>query len=173
MSTASLFPPVSARATRRRRAKGFTLIELLIALAILAVLATAVLPVAQVTLQRQKEQELKLALREIRTAIDAYKRSYDEGHMLHDTNSTGYPPNLQVLVDGVEDVKNPKRAKMYFLRRVPRDPFAANPDTENADTWAKRCYASEAADPSEGDDVYDVMSKSATVGLNGIAYKKW
>jgi general secretion pathway protein G len=152
---------------------GFTLIELLIALAILAVLATAVLPVAQVTIQRQKEVELKLALREIRTAVDTYKRAYDEGHMVHEVNSTGYPPSLSVLVDGVEDVKNPKRAKMYFLRRIPRDPFATNPNTEDADTWAKRCYASEAGDPSEGDDVYDVMSKSATIGLNGIAYNKW
>jgi len=153
--------------------RGFTLIELLITLAILAVLATTVLPVAQVSVQRQKEQELRIALREIRSAIDAYKRAYDEGHMVQVVNSTGYPPTLAILVEGVEDVKNPRHAKMYFLRRVPRDPFATNPALENAETWAKRAYASDAASPSEGEDVYDVMSKSATVGLNGLAYNKW
>jgi len=88
-------------------------------------------------------------------------------------NATGYPPTLAVLVEGVEDVKNPRHVKMYFLRRVPRDPFAINPGTENADTWAKRAYSSEAASPSEGEDVYDVMSKSTTIGLNGVAYNKW
>lgn len=153
--------------------RGFTLIELLITLAILAVLATTVLPVAQVSVQRQKEQELRIALREIRNAIDAYKRAYDEGHMVQVVNSTGYPPSLTILVDGVEDVKNPRHAKMYFLRRVPRDPFAINPAQENADTWTKRAYASDAGSPSEGEDVYDVMSKSATLGLNGLAYNKW
>jgi general secretion pathway protein G len=153
--------------------RGFTLIELLLTLAILAVLATTVLPVAQVTVQRQKEQELRLALREIRNAIDAYKRAYDEGHMVQVVNATGYPPTLAILVEGVEDVKNPRHVKMYFLRRVPRDPFALNAGTENADTWARRAYSSEAASPSEGEDVYDVMSKSTTIGLNGVAYNKW
>lgn len=156
-----------------RRLGGFTLIELLITLAILAVLATTVLPVVQISVQRQKEQELRQALREIRSGIDAYKRAYDEGHMLQQANSTGYPPNLATLVDGVEDVKNPRRTKMYFLRRIPRDPFASNSALENADTWAKRAYATEASAPSEGDDIYDVMSKSPTIGLNGVAYTKW
>ena len=158
---------------RPQRARGFTLIELLITLAILAVLATAVLPVAELAMQRQKEQELRLALREIRAGIDAYKRAYDEGRMLRSVNATGYPPTLDILVDGVEDVKNPKRSKMYFLRRVPRDPLDTNPDTPAADTWAKRSYASEAAEPKEGEDVYDVMSKSTKTGLNGLAYSKW
>lgn len=155
------------------RRRGFTLIELLITLAILAVLATTVLPVVQISVQRQKEQELRQALREIRLALDAYKRAYDEGHMLQQSNSTGYPPSLATLVEGVEDVKNPRRIKMYFLRRIPRDPFASNSALENADTWAKRAYATEASSPAEGDDIYDVMSKSTTIGLNGVAYTKW
>jgi len=156
-----------------RRATGFTLIELLITLAILAVLATAVLPVAELTMQRQKEQELRLALREIRAAIDAYKRAYDEGRMQRSINTTGYPPNLDTLVEGVEDLKTPKRSKIYFLRRVPRDPFEPNPDLNPADTWAKRAYASEPNEPREGDDVYDIMSRSTKTGLNGLPYGKW
>jgi len=155
------------------RARGFTLIELLVTLAILAVLATSVLPVAELTIQRQKEQELRVALREIRTAIDAYKRAYDEGRMLRSVNVTGYPRNLDILVEGIEDVKDPRRSKMYFLRRVPRDPMEPNGSVSAADSWAKRAYASEASDPKEGDDVYDVMSRSAKTGLNGVAYAKW
>jgi len=155
------------------RSRGFTLIELLIALAILAVLATSVLPVAELTIQRHKEQELRASLREIRSAIDAYKRPFDEGRMLRTVNVTGYPASLQVLVDGVEDVKDPKRSKIYFLRRIPRDPMADDSITSPQDTWAKRAYASEAAEPKEGDDVYDVMSRSTKTGLNGQAYAQW
>lgn len=161
----------AARALQARR--GFTLVELLVTLAILAVLATAVLPVAELTIQRQKEQELRIALREIRGAIDAYKRAYDEGRLQRSINSTGYPPNLDVLVEGVEDLRTPKRTKIYFLRRVPRDPMEPNPDLNPADTWAKRAYASEPADPREGDDIYDIMSRSAQTGLNGQPYSKW
>lgn len=155
------------------RARGFTLIELLVTLAILAVLATAVLPVAEVAVQRQKEQDLRIALREIRGAIDAYKRAYDEGHMLRAINSTGYPKTLQVLVEGVEDAKDPRRAKMYFLRRIPRDPMAPDENIGAADTWLKRAYASEPDPPAEGDDVYDVVSRSTKTGLNGLPYGKW
>jgi general secretion pathway protein G len=155
------------------RARGFTLIELLITLAILAVLATTVLPVAELALQRQKEQELRLALREMRTAIDAYKRAYDEGHMVQAINTSGYPPTLEALVEGVEDAKDPKKSKMYFLRRVPQDPMDPDPPTNPGDAWTKRSYASEPAEPQPGDDVYDVMSKSTKVGLNGLPYNKW
>jgi general secretion pathway protein G len=152
---------------------GFTLIELLITLAILAVLATTVLPVAELAIQRHKEQELRLALREMRSAIDAYKRAYDEGHMIQSVNTTGYPKTLDTLVEGVEDAKDPKRSKMYFLRRVPPDPMDPNPSTVASDSWAKRSYASEANEPKEGDDVYDVMSKSTKTGLNGVPYNLW
>ena len=82
-------------------------------------------------------------------------------------------PQLDILVEGIEDVKDPRRSKMYFLRRVPRDPMEPNVSVSAADSWAKRAYASEASDPKEGDDVYDVMSRSAKTGLNGVAYAKW
>jgi general secretion pathway protein G len=155
------------------RARGFTLIELLITLAILAVLATTVLPVAELAMQRQKEQELRIALREVRGAIDAYKRAYDEGRMIRTLNSTGYPPSLQTLVEGVEDAKDPRRTRMFFLRRIPRDPMEPNQDLAAADTWLKRAYASDPDAPREGDDVYDVLSKSPKTGLNGLAYNQW
>lgn len=153
--------------------RGFTLIELLVTLAILALLGTLVVPVAQVTAQRRDEVELRRALREIRAGIDAYKKASDEGRVAKAAGSTGYPPRLEMLVEGVRDQKSPKQAEIYFMRRLPRDPFHADPDASNAETWGKRSYASEPDEPKEGDDVYDVYSTSERPGLNGIPYNKW
>lgn len=146
--------------------KGFTLIELLITVAILALLASVALPLAEVTVQRGKEQDLRQSLREIRDAIDAYKRASDEGAIDKALNKTGYPPSLAALVQGAADKRDPKGGKIYFLRRIPADPVSGEP-------WALRSYASPADAPQSGDDVFDVYSKSEHTGLNGVAYREW
>ncbi|GAB3468166.1 type II secretion system protein [Massilia terrae] len=154
-------------------ARGFTLIELLVTLAILALLGTLIAPVAQLTIQRRQEQELRAALHQIRAAIDNYKRASDEGRITRAAGATGYPAKLDLLVEGEADLRSPKQAKIFFLRRLPRDPFNLDPELTDAQTWGKRSYASEANDPKEGADVYDVYSVSGKVGLNGIPYSRW
>jgi general secretion pathway protein G len=155
------------------RARGFTLIELVATLAIMAVLATMVMPIVQVQVQRERERELRAALREIRHAIDAYKQAGDQGRIVREAGATGYPRTLEVLVEGVEDRRDPDRGKLRFLRRIPRNPMHEDASTPDAQTWAHRSYASEAEAPRPGDDIYDVYVPSAQLGLNGIAYRRW
>lgn len=154
-------------------AGGFTLIELMITLAVLAVLAGVVVPVAQTALQRSKEQELRVALREMRAAIDLYKKAGDEGRIAKSLSDSGYPRNLNILVEGEEDLRDPKHRKIYFLRRIPRDPMHPDAGVPAADTWDKRAYASPPENPQPGDDIYDVHSKSPGIGLDGVPYRKW
>ncbi len=146
--------------------KGFTLIELLITVAILGLLASVALPLAELTVQRSKEQELRHALRDIREAIDAYKRAADEGAIEKGADKSGYPPTLAVLAEGAVDKRDPRGARIYFLRRIPVDPVSG-------EAWGIRSYASPADAPQSGDDVFDVHSKSTQAGLNGVPYKEW
>ena len=147
--------------------KGFTLIELVIAVAIVAVLASAALPLNELVVQRAKEQDLRRALREIRTAIDAYKQATDDGRILKRVGESGYPKRLEELAEGVEDQKNTKKERIYFIRRVPRDPL-----TEDG-KWGLRSYSSPPDEPRDGEDVFDVYTRAAGKGINGRPYKDW
>jgi general secretion pathway protein G len=93
--------------------------------------------------------------------------------ILRNFDATGYPPSLQILVKGVENSKDPKKKKIYFLRQIPRDPFSGDPALRPEETWAKRSYASSFEEPAEGEDVYDVHSMSNSVGLNSLPYSEW
>ncbi len=154
-----------------KRSDGFTLIELLVVLAVLGILAVTVFPLAEITVQRERERELKRALWEIRDGIDAYKRASDRGAITPPANSSGYPPSLATLAKGVASAKAGGQT-VYFLRRVPRDPFADESLADEA-TWALRSYASSPQKPQAGGDVFDVASQSEKIGLNGIPLKQW
>lgn len=153
--------------------RGFSFIELMITLAIMATLATVAVPMAQVALQRAKEHELRTALIEIREAIDAYKRASDNGRIKLSLGASGYPKKLEELVDGVPDQRSAAKQNIYFLRRLPRDPFQAREAGNAADSWNKRAYASPPDNPGEGEDIFDIASRSTKVGLNGVPLNQW
>jgi general secretion pathway protein G len=164
--------PFASRVVRPANA-GFTLIELVITVAIIAILASGLIPLTQLAAQRSKEQELRSSLREIRTGIDAYKKAVDENRIEKKADQSGYPPTLDVLAEGAKDIKTPDGKKIYFLRRIPRDPFFEDASVSASKTWGLRSYASPPNEPREGDDVFDVYSLSGKVGLNGVPYKDW
>jgi general secretion pathway protein G len=158
--------PAGAPKIRRREA-GFTLAELVMVAAVLTILATATLPVAKFTAKRSKEADLKLALREMRNAIDEYKRYSDAGLIPVDLDTQGYPKKLEVLVEGVQLVGQVDK-KLKLLRRIPIDPMTGK------DEWGLRSYQDNwDATSWGGQDVYDVYSLSKGAGLNGIPYRKW
>lgn len=161
-------------------AYGFSLIEMVVTVAIVAILGSVAMPMLKVSVQRSKEAELRANLRQIREAIDAYKKAYDEGRIeLRNIDKTGYPPNLEVLVEGIEDKTVPDgKKKLRFLRKIPPDPMLPREDTsatatKDSERWGLRSYASEADNPTAGEDVYDVYSLSPLTGTNGIPYAKW
>lgn len=160
--------------SRRVRAiKGFSLIELLVSLAVLGVLASVALPLVEMTVQREKERELKRALWEIRDALDAYRHARESGGVRASEGGRLYPSNLEELMLLQADAR-PERAgqPLRFLRQVPRDPFA-DPTVPAARSWGLRSYASEANHPQAGADVYDVYSNTDRVGLNGVPLRQW
>jgi general secretion pathway protein G len=169
--TCPLYQPTRHGASRAQR--GFTLIEMVVTLALLGVMAMLAAPLAEMTVQRSKEQELRTALREIRSAIDRYKRAADQGLIQRVVGDSGYPPTLEMLVTGVASQGDVKGTRLYFLRRLPRDPFSGDATPAPATTWGLRSHASPADDPREGDDVFDVFTRSPSTGLNGVPYRDW
>lgn len=195
---APLTPTPMREAGVSARARGFTLIELVVTLALVGVMAMVAVPLYEVTAVRMKEMELRTALRQIRTALDAYKDASDAGKISKEAGDSGYPPNLKVLVEGVDVAQtaataagstspnspnsanstsssslNDAPTKLMFLRQVPRDPFTPDSSVPAEEQWDTRSYGSPPSDPQPGKDVYDVMSKSTAIGSNGIAYKDW
>lgn len=173
-----------ALSSRRKTARGFSLVELLVVLAIMGVLASVALPLSILSRHRTQEAELRSALREIRSALDAYKRAVDEGRIEQEPGASGYPPSLDALVNGVVDARSPSRERLFFLRRIPLDPFTEETSSPASDiagatagagvaSWGLRAYASPPDQPTTGRDVYDIYSRSQRVGLNGIPYREW
>ena len=151
--------------------RGYTFIELLVVTTIVLILASAVQPLARVAITRQKEAELRRALREMRTAIDKFKDAAD-AQMIPPTElkvgSEGYPPNLELLVDGVSVANDASGRKLKFLRRIPNDPMTGSDD------WGLRSYQDKPDSTTwGGQNVYDVFSQSGGTALDGTKYRDW
>jgi general secretion pathway protein G len=156
----------------KKSALGFSFLELLASMAILGLLATIAIPFAETTIRRQKEIELRRALRDIRLAIDAYKDATATGQLPLPLGSSGYPSSLTDLTIGLNSLSKPG-TKLYFIRRIPRDPFWPDSTTPAIATWGLRSFGSSAENPRPGADVFDVYSRSTTKGLNGVPYNEW
>ena len=156
----------ASRAWTRRQA-GYSLVELVMVAAVMIILAATVLPVARYTHKRARELELRVALREMRYALDEHKRYSDAGLIPIELGTDGYPKELEALVEGVDLVGHVDK-KVRFLRRIPRDPMTGEPE------WGLRSYQDEPdAESWGGEDVYDVYSLSGGTGMNGVPYREW
>lgn len=154
------------------KARGFTLIEMVVVVLMVSILASAAMPLAALSKRRSQEAELRQSLRTIRLALDEYKRAWEQGRIERKPDQSGYPPNLDLLVKGVVDVSSPKAGRIYFLRRLPRDPFSDS-SLPAAATWGLRSYASPPDAPATGVDVFDVYSLTEGVSLDGTPYRRW
>jgi general secretion pathway protein G len=157
----------------KSRLRGFTFIEIVVSLAIIGILTSICLPLAEMSVQRRKEDDLRASLRQIRAALDAYRVAVDEGRIKREAGESGYPKSLRVLVDGIEDASSASGGRIYFLRRLTRDPFFPDRAAPPEQTWGQRSYASPADAPKAGKDVYDVYSMARGRGLNGVEYSQW
>jgi general secretion pathway protein G len=151
--------------------RGFTFIELLVVSTLLIILASAIMPMAKVTMQRQREGELRRSLREMRTAIDKFKDAADAGligAMDLKAGAEGYPADLETLVEGVSVVNDQSGRKLKFLRRIPIDPMT------NSSDWGKRSYQDRPDSTSwGGQNVFDVYTKAEGTALDGTKYRDW
>ena len=151
--------------------RGYTFIELLIVTTILLILASVVMPLAQVTSQRQREAEARRALREMRTAIDAFKNAVDLGLIPTtelEPGNEGYPPSLDILVEGISAANDASGRQLRFMRRIPIDPLTASTD------WGLRSYQDSPTSTSwGGENVFDVYTRSGGTALDGTKYTDW
>jgi general secretion pathway protein G len=151
----------------RQPQRGFSVTELIVAFTIMSLLATAALPLLRVSIRREREMELRRALREIRDAVDRYKMVSDQNLIEKKLDTEGYPPDLQTLVDGVP-LMNTVDKKIKFLRRIPKDPMTGTTE------WGMRSYQDDPGSSSwGGQDVFDVFTKSQGTALDGTKYSEW
>jgi general secretion pathway protein G len=154
---------------RKRSEAGLTLVELIVAFTIMALLTTMAVPLARYKVRRDKERELRWALREMRTAIDKYKDMSDMGKLGNQQKlgTDGYPETLEILVEGVK-MQGEVDKKIRFLRRIPRDPFT------NSTEWGKRSSQDDPTSTSwGGQNVFDVYSKTTEKAGDGAQYSEW
>jgi general secretion pathway protein G len=147
-----------------RQTRGFTLVEMIAAITILMILTGMAIPLARVTIKRERERELRHAIWEMRDGIDRYKDAADRGAFQIKVGSEGYPPDLETLVNGI-DVGGKKQR---FLRRIPIDPMTGSSD------WGLHSVQDDpTSDSWDGNNVFDVYSKSNGTALDGTKYKDW
>lgn len=160
----------------KSHARGFTLIEMVVVLTIVAILAMAAQPLHELALRRAQESALRLALRELRTAIDEYRLAVLQRRVAPGADGSVYPPTLLSLEQGVPVLDEHGRpaadARLYFLRRLPRDPFA-DPSLPAHLSWGLRASTSPPDNPQPGDDVFDVHSRSPHTALDGTRHAEW